>query len=397
MSQPLDIVITGIGIVSPLGVGCEPHELALLEAESSAIALRAALDPVDATEVWAAVVDGPNLKQLGIRGGPQMGRVARLGVAAARLALRDADLGDSEGADGGVVVGTAYGAFQPSAQFAEEIERVGPRHADATLFPNTVANATAGFISIAEKLVGPNATVTCGAGSANEAFRVGAQLLEDGDAEFVVAGGADSPGPWVLASLAHDGRLAMAGTEYRPPGDRAAAGIAPAEGAAFAVLERADRARERGASVLASLRATGAPTRALESSAELRLDALQCAVEVAGIAPRELGAVYTALSGDRSADDADARQLAPWLEAAGWPPLGVPKARFGHSFGASGAFAIVSAILALRSGTCPGTPGLTDPTLEGASSRATPLRGRAVAVAGERDTSFPVSLVLAAP
>src|SRR5439155_1227691 len=171
-------------------------------------------------------------------------RVTQLVLAAAGRALMAAGLDATDGEPRprlGVVLGTAFGCFLTNAAYERRLLGGGPAAASPRLFAATVSNAAAGELAIAYRLGGPSVTLTAGAASGLVALGHAADLVRAGDADAVVAGGADA--------LDDDLRrwLAAGGLDC---------GRAPAEGAALVVLEHADRAR--GRAVLGTVEGVGA-------------------------------------------------------------------------------------------------------------------------------------------
>ncbi|HLY37216.1 MAG TPA: beta-ketoacyl synthase N-terminal-like domain-containing protein [Candidatus Binatia bacterium] len=188
-------------------------------------------------------------------------RVTRLVLVAGSRALELAGLAVDAGpprVDVGVVLGTMLGCFLTNAAYAERLAEAGPPGASPRLFAATVSNAAAGELAIACRLGGPTATLSAGRASGLVALGHAVDLVRDGRATTIVAGGADATGE--------------AATRWTRD---AALGLAPGDAAALAVLEPLAVARARGAAILGTLLGWGAAfePRAGASGGDAALDA----------------------------------------------------------------------------------------------------------------------------
>jgi len=258
-SRSARVVVTGIGIVSPIGVGREPFWRALCSGNSGVA--RTDRFPVSESEpqLTAAVRDFDAREHISSIHLRRMDPVARMVVAAGRLALSDAhlDLGTVEREDVGIVVGSAFGDASESAGYLERVFTRGPSLASPLVFPNLVLNAAGSYLAMDLEATGVNLTVSQGEVSGERAIMLGADMLQQGRAEIVLAGGADQ-----LARIVFDAyRRARAlsaqrgGEEWSSPYDTERNGLVLGEGAAMVVLERHASARRRGARVYAEVEA----------------------------------------------------------------------------------------------------------------------------------------------
>jgi 3-oxoacyl-[acyl-carrier-protein] synthase II len=373
----LDIVITGAGVVAPVGIG-------LVAATDGLASSRDALVPMDGTippdstlartpaPEWSfsrpatafAVADfDPHALLPGVKGLKSMSRTAQLACAAAALALADATLpsGDDAGDEIGIVGGTVYGNVGSVARFVHEVETEGPRFVDAMLFPNTVLNSPAGFASIAFNLTGLNSTVNAGPATGLAALAYAVRLLKRGRAKVILAGAYEELSPWLYLGFEAEGRLAPAAGRGggRPlPYGRDRQGTQLGEGAALLCLETRAGARARGASPhtqiagLAEAYAAGGDL-ARSYAAVIRRVLLSAEVE-----PAELGAAFVAASGEKEFDRLEARALREALGPAAFErvPLVPLKAWIGETSGAHGALAAAAAHGALVRDLLPQLP-----------------------------------------
>jgi len=302
-------VVSGSGLVTAAGDDAR----ALCEA----LARCAAATPTDPPS--PRPIDGFDVRRyLARKGAGQLSRVSQLCCAAA--ARLQPGLAGVPPAAVGVVLGTAWAGLASIVRFEHEAHMEGPRFVDPVLFTETVANVPAGHVSIVFGWSALNATVACGATSGLAALGLALDLLEEGRAEVVVAGGADAP----------EGHAAD------PQG--AAAG----EAACLLALESADHARARGVRPLGRLCGLGVwPVAAADVARAASLT--RGLVDAAGRAPGEIGVVVCC--GGSASDAAAAAALG--AAAAGARRLALQPA-VGQTWGASGALGLAVGLQRLR-------------------------------------------------
>ena len=302
------VVVSGLGTVNASTAGGR-------EALAGALALgRSAIAPVKSFAVdgcastLGAEVDETTLASLVDRDAARrLSRICRLALAACVLAVRDAGVASGSGL--GIVVGTEYGDFTSSRDFAHGFLRRGPAGLSPMIFPNTVMNTMASIAAIAIGAKAPSVTVNQATLAGDLAVVRGARLIADGRAEAVVAGGVDELFEDVYRRLSQMGALspmASGGPEGCRPFAADHNGPVLGEGATFLVLEEREAARARGARVLAEITAaasgnvptaphTGGPRRHDRASPVARLLRARGGAAVARC--------YGSANGDPAVDD----------------------------------------------------------------------------------------------
>jgi 3-oxoacyl-(acyl-carrier-protein) synthase len=332
----MSVVITGIGAVTPYGVGSGAlgtgFSNGLTALSDSAGSLRGSIPDFDFKD---------HLGQRGLRG---IDRVGRLTLLACQEALGAAGL-EATADDVGVVLGTAFSGLSSITGFFWECLTEGPRMVTASNFGNIVMNAAASQVALRHGFTALNATLTAGGASGVDALAWGRDLLTAGRARSVLAGGVDVLSPDVLAIMAAQGLLST--------------GFVPGEAAVMMVLEREDDARARGARVLARLAGHMSaydPGRLLGAApdAAIARRVMAGALAQAGSSPADLDLVLTNAPADTALDAAEATALAALLP--GVPTL-APKALVGDTLGAAGALSAAVATLRLAES---GGPWQTD-------------------------------------
>ena len=316
MSASRRVVVTGMGTVSAAGIGGADTVRALLARRESALRPLRAFDTGGLPGHLAGEVDDDALDALFDRDAARrLSRICRFTVAACRLAVEDARV--DTGPSLGLVVGTEYGDFRSSGEFATGYLKRGPSGLSPMLFPGTVMNAMGAAASIAIGAKGPTVTVNQATVAGEIALARGAALVARGHADAVLAGGVDELCGPVYQRLAHE--LGVLSPMRKPDGRRnGVEGCRPympdhngpvlGEGATFVVLEDREIARARGAAIVAELRAARwgnipvAPHTAPVARPDPR-SALRASLADAGVAAAALGACWGAGNGDPALDD----------------------------------------------------------------------------------------------
>ena len=316
MSVSRRVVVTGMGTVSAAGIGGVATVRTLLTRPDSALRAVRAFDTAALPCHLAGEVDDEALDALFDRDAARrLSRICRLTVAACRLAVEDARV--DTGLRLGLVVGTEYGDFRSSGEFAVGYLKRGPSGLSPMLFPGTVMNAMGAAASIAIGAKGPTVTVNQPTVAGEIALARGAALVACGHADAVLAGGVDELCGPVYQRLAHE--LGVLSPMRKRGGRREGAeGCRPyaadhngpvlGEGATFLVLEDRETARARGATALAELRGARwgnipvAPYTAPIARPDRR-SALRASLADAGVTAASLGVCWGAGNGDPALDD----------------------------------------------------------------------------------------------
>jgi 3-oxoacyl-[acyl-carrier-protein] synthase II len=384
------VVVTGLGVVAPNGVGKEAFWQACVNGRSGVRPIEtfdASRHPVRvAAEVpdfdIAPYVPGEHRKNLKI-----MGRAMRFGVAAAAEAVWDSglDLGREDPEQIGVVMGTGLvpmdlpelaplftEAYGEDGRF--EAGRLGKLGSGA-LFPlwilKYLPNMVAAHVSMLHDAQGPNSTITtaCSAGTqaVGEAFR----LIARGDADIVLAGGADSRiDPLLLLAYAALGAISQSArppAEMSRPFDGLRDGFVLGEGAGVLVLEELERARRRGAVIYAEVAGLGSSFDAYavtkpDPQARGASRAIRWALREAGVDPHDVDYINAHGTSTRLNDLMETAAVkSVFAEGARRLPLSSIKSMVGHLIGAAGAVEAAALALTLHHQVLPPTINHTHP------------------------------------
>ncbi|MEE1938032.1 beta-ketoacyl-[acyl-carrier-protein] synthase family protein [Streptomyces sp. TRM 70361] len=369
------VVVTGVGPVTSAGVGAKEFHRGLLDGVS-AVRTITRFDPADLPVRIAAEVDLPEHLTPPRRDAVSTDRCVQLAAAAAHLALEDSglDLAAVDRDRVAVAVGTGCGG-------AESIERGhlaftgrGPQGLPARFIPMSMANSTAAWLSIRYGLTGPCATTVTACASGADALVAAHQMIVTGEADVVLAGGAEAPvTPVIVGGFARMRALSTRNGEPERasrPFDADRDGFVIGEGAALLVLEEAGHAAARGAVPLAEFRGYGRSADAHhvvaprpDGSAAAR--AVTGALRSAGLTPADVSHVNAHGTGTVLNDAAEARALHTALGPdAARIPVSATKSVTGHTLGAAGAIEAVASVQAVVHGVLPPTANLDVPDPE---------------------------------
>ncbi|WP_208511197.1 beta-ketoacyl-[acyl-carrier-protein] synthase family protein [Variovorax paradoxus] len=353
MNTPSEVAVTGLGVVAPHGDHPDTLFEALLQGRSAIAPVFPEL-PKPAAAATVAFDESRWFTKLQLAG---VDRVSQLAVAAADLAMRDA--GIPALADSGLDaerVGVYGGCGMGGAAALEAAYRGNGRVSPLTI-PAFMPNAPAAHVSMRQGVQGPVLTYSVACASSSVAIAEAAKAIQRGEVDLAIAGGSEAlivPG----VVLAWQAMMTLAGFQ---PGEAAQAvkpfaadrsGFALGEGAAFVVLESAERARRRGARIHALLAGWGLSsdaTHLTKPDAPGQARALRSALRQAGLAPRDVGYCNAHGTATRIGDAVERNALAAvWGDDLDGLRTSSTKALHGHLLGGAGALEAVITILALR-------------------------------------------------
>lgn len=355
------VAITGLGLVTPFGVGIEPLWEGLMEGRS-AVARARGFDPSGLPADHVGEL--PEL-DLAARFTPKQtaywSRATRVAAWAAAEAWEDAGLGAAEPFRGGVFLGTGFGCTYELEELYDSWRARGLRGIKPVTIPRGMANAPASQIAILLGLKGPCLTVTTACSSGALAVGLAADQIRYGGLSVCVTGGVEAAlNASTFAAWCSLGVLSRRNdpTACRPfSADRD--GLVLADGCAMLVLEEWEHAVARGARIWAEVRGVGATNDAhsiVEPDFEGEVEAMRAALADAGIAPGDVGYVNAHGTGTRANDANETRALKAVLgEAACRTPVSSVKGHLGHALGAAGAIEAAVTALALARKRLPPT------------------------------------------
>ena len=369
------IAITGMGAVTPVGTGVGEFWRSLVSGRCGIGVLDRFTDEDIPVRV-AALVRGfdAGLYMPG-KLAKDSSRFSQYAFAAAAEALGQSGLDTaSEAGRTGITMGTAMAGVVDIAATQEEMTRSGESKVSPRFVPKTLGNIAAAQIAIEYGLTGPSITVSTACSSGGDAIKLAMMLLRSGEADAVVAVGADSIiCPLVTSSLSMARALSR---ETDPsaacrPFDVRRNGFVMGEGGGALVLETEEHARARGAAILGYVLSAASNNDAyhITSPAPDGRGARACmreALRQAGLGPEDIGYVNAHGTSTPVGDGIEAAAIREVFGAC-TPAVSSTKAATGHMMGAGGITEVISCVLACREGVLPATIGTSelDPACEG--------------------------------
>ncbi|SCW92180.1 beta-ketoacyl-ACP synthase II [Ancylobacter rudongensis] len=378
------VVVTGLGMVTPLGCGVDITWQRLLAGKSGA----GRVENFDVSDLPAKIAcqlkrgdgtDGTFNPDQWMEPKEQrkVDDFIIYAMAAARQALDDADWHPTSYEDqcaSGVLIGSGIGGLQGIAETALLLQERGPRRVSPFFIPGRLINLAGGYVSIEHGLKGPNHAVVTACSTGAHAIGDAARLVAFGDADVMVAGGTESP----------INRLALAGfaacralsTSYNDtpekasrPYDRDRDGFVMGEGAGVVIVEALEHALARGAKIYGEIVGYGLSGDAYHITApsEDGDGAFRCmtaALKRAGITPAEIDYI-NAHGTSTMADEIELGAVQRLLgNSAATVSMSSTKSAIGHLLGAAGAVEAIFSLLAIRDQIAPPTINLDNPSIE---------------------------------
>jgi 3-oxoacyl-[acyl-carrier-protein] synthase II len=357
------IVITGVGAVTPLGVGADVLHDRWAAGESGIAEGVGRCDSFDPKDFMPA------------KTARRADRFAQLALAAADEAVAQAGWGPElpyDPARVACVVGSGSGGLETTERQVDRHRDAGDAGISPLTVPMMMANAAAAHVSMRYGLKGESHCVMSACASGAQAIASGMRTILTGEADAAVVGGAEAAtSAFAGAAFSASGALSPSGRSL--PFDSRRDGFVHGEGAGVLVIEDAEAAARRGATPIGELLGYGSSSDAFhvtapEPDGRMAAEAIGRALRSAGVLPEQLAYVNAHGTGTQLNDGAETRALRASLgEAAGDVPISSTKSVIGHLVGAAGAVEAVATVQALRRRLAPPNVGLeqVDPALEG--------------------------------
>ncbi|MCB9357234.1 MAG: beta-ketoacyl-ACP synthase II [Calditrichaeota bacterium] len=367
--QKQRVVVTGMGVISPIGNDVSTFWDALISGRSGAGPITL-FDPADFVTKFACEVKDFSIGDLlDPKEARRFQRFTQFGIAAAHQALTDAGLaGESSPVPKeriGVIIGSGIGGIELFEEQAKTYLERGPKRISPFFVPMMISDIVAGQVSICFGLGGPNFAVVSACSTAGHSIHVANRLIQSGEAEVILAGGTEG----AITHLGVGGFNALKALSTRNddpekasrPFDRDRDGFVIGEGAGVLVLESLDSAKRRGAKIHAELLGVGASGDAFHitaphSEGEGARRAMEAALKDSGV-PREDIAYINAHGTSTDVGDPTEIKAIRSVFALHAEKLAVSstKSMHGHTLGAAGAIEAIASILATQNNLIPPT------------------------------------------
>ena len=368
------VVITGMGIVSPVGTGVEFAWNNIIAGKSGI----KTITEIDVSDMPSQIGGMPVLGKgegecdFDLIAEPKeqrkLDKSTMFAMVAADQAVKDAgDLGDPERV--GVCIGGGIGGLQNMYEVSVELEKNGPKYVNPFFIPKVLINMAAGQVSIKHGFKGPNISIVTACATGTHSIGEGARLIQHGDADVMICGGTEG----AVCRIGIAGFCAMRALSTHNddpagasrPWDKGRDGFVIAEGAGILVLEEYEHAKARGAKIYAEVAGYGMSGDAHHITApaeggEGGMRAMRAALNDAGIKPESVD--YINAHGT-STGLGDVGELTAVKTLFGNAPVSMSstKSMTGHLLGAAGAVEAIFTTLAIRDQIAPATINLTDP------------------------------------
>ncbi|MCS6891983.1 MAG: beta-ketoacyl-ACP synthase II [Rhodovarius sp.] len=379
------VVVTGMGIVCPLGLGVD-HVWKRLVAGESGISAIQSFDVKDLPARIAGQVPAGSRAEGGLdvsewipaKDLKKMDRFIQLALVAAVQAVEDSGWmpQDEEGQERtGVMIGSGIGGLQTIQEAATLVAQGRTRRLSPFFIPSALINLASGHVSIRYGFKGPNHSAVTACATGVHAIGDAARLIAMGDADVMVAGGSESS----ICELGIGGFCAARAlstsfndtpTKASRPWDRDRDGFVMGEGAGILVLEEYEHAKRRGATIYAELLGYGMSGDAYHITAPSETGdgayrSMRAALRDAGLRPEQVDYINAHGTSTPMGDDLELAAVERlWGDAAGRLAMSSTKSSVGHLLGAAGAVEAIFSIQAIRTNTAPPTLNLDHPSRE---------------------------------
>ncbi len=372
------VVVTGIGCVTPLGIGVDDTWKAAIAGQCGVRRISRFDAGEFASQIAGEVPGELDLSHVPAKEARRLDRTIAFALVAAREALEGSKLSvdDANRERIGVAVGSGIGGLETIEQGVAVLARSGPRRVPPFVIPMTICNMASGYIAIRHGLKGHNLCHVSACATGAHSIGEAARAIERGDADAMLAGGTEAPVTRIgVASFAAMRALSTRNQEPERasrPFDRDRDGFVMAEGAAVLLLEAEEHARARGAPIRARLLGYASTADAAHiaqptEDAEGAQRCMRLALEDADLAPTDVEYLNAHATSTPAGDPSEARAIRAVFGAhTDRVAVSATKSMTGHLLGAAGAVEAVLCIRALESGILPPTINLdaVDPDCE---------------------------------
>jgi 3-oxoacyl-[acyl-carrier-protein] synthase II len=379
------VVVTGMGMVSPLGCGVEATWANLLASRSGARHIDDFKVDDIACQIAHRVPTGDYAEGkfnadewMDVKDQRKVDPFIIYAMAAAQQAIDDAGVAPKttdEAERTGVLIGSGIGGLGGIYETSVILHEKGPRRISPFFIPGRIINLASGYVSIKHGLKGPNHSVVTACSTGAHAIGDSWRIIAMGDADVMVAGGAESCVNRIALAGFAACRALSTGFNDRPeeasrPYDKDRDGFVMGEGAGVVVLEDYERAKARGAKIYGEIVGYGMSGDAYHITAPSEdgdggFRCMQAAVKRAGISPADIDYINAHGTSTPLGDEIELGAVTRLLgDAAGKAAMSSTKSAIGHLLGAAGAVEAIFSLLAMRDNIAPPTLNLDNPSVE---------------------------------
>ncbi|QQD19878.1 beta-ketoacyl-ACP synthase II [Spongiibacter nanhainus] len=367
------VVVTGLGMLSPLGNSVDQSWSAILDGKSGI----ATIDSFDVsnfnTRIGGAVKNFAVDQYMSAKEAKRFDPFIHYGIAAAEQALADAGLevNDDNAHRVGTAIGSGIGGIGLIESSRMVIEKSGPRKLSPFTVPGAIINMVEGLLAIRHNLQGPSIAITTACTTGTHNIGIAARMIAYGDADAMVVGGAEmATTPVGVGGFAAARAMSTRNDDPEAasrPWDRDRDGFVLGDGAGILVLEELESARKRGAKIYAELSGFGMSCDAFHMTSPPEdgrgaLAAMKNAAQDAGVAATDIDYINAHGTSTQAGDLAESRAVEALMgEAANSVAVSSTKSMIGHLLGAAGAVEAIFTVLSIRDQVAPPTINLDNP------------------------------------
>lgn len=361
------VVITGYGVISPIGIGIDDFWNSLASGKSGISRVSSFDASQFSTQICAEVKNFQPEKYIDKKKIRKMDRFSQLAFAAAKMAIEDAKL-DLEKEDPfrvGVIVGSGIGGLSTVAAEHKVLLEKGPRRVSPFMIPMLITNIAAGEIAIAYNIQGPNYSLSSACATSNHTIGDALRLIHYGDADVIIAGGSEAAvTPLGLAGFCSARALSTRNDDPEHasrPFDKERDGFVMGEGAGIVILESLEHALSRGVPIRAELIGYGATDDAYHITApspdgQSAARAMSNALADGGIKPEEVGYINAHGTSTPLNDKVETLAIKKVFGDYAYKiPISSSKSMIGHLLGAAGVVELIATILSMEKEILPPT------------------------------------------
>ncbi len=393
------VVVTGMGMVSPLGNSVD-------ETWSNVLAGKSGVRPIESfdvsaysTRISASVKDFDSTPYLQPKEARKMDVFVQFGMVAGIQAMRDSGLEvtDETASRVGCAIGSGIGGIGQIEKNTEIVLSSGPRRISPFFVPGSIINMIAGNLSVMYNLQGPNLAVVTACTTGTHNIGLGARFIAQGDADAMLVGGAEmATTPVGLGGFAAARALSKRNDDPEAasrPWDRDRDGFVLGDGAGVMLLEELESAKARGAKIYAEVIGFGMSGDAYHMTLPPEdghgaAASMRNAIADAGIAVDQINYINAHGTSTQAGDVAESRAVEAVLgTAASQVAVSSTKSMIGHLLGAAGAVEAIFSVLAIRDQVAPPTINLDNPA-EGANLNYVPHTAQQMAIRSALSNSF---------
>ena len=365
------VVITGLGLITPLGIGNKETWDGVLSGRSGVKTIER-FDPSPyKTRIAGEITDFDPELYMNAKEARKTDRFIQYAVSGTKLALEDAglEITDDLSERTGTVLGTGIGGMETYVSTVLAMEKKGPDRLSPFFIPNIITNMAAGYVSIVYNAKGPNCATTTACAASAHAIGYSVMAIRKGEADIMISGGTEAP--LVPVSIAgFNAMRALSTNNDNPKGasrpfDMERDGFIISEGAGILILEELEFAKKRGATIYAEILGYGMSSDASHITApslEGPVKSMKDAIKDSGINPDEIDYINAHGTSTQLNDANETAAIKTVLgERAYKTPVSSTKSMTGHMLGAAGGVESAFTVLALHQDVLPPTINLDNP------------------------------------